>query len=76
MCTVFGGVPSELVGTADNLSGLGAASGKPHAEAESMMIASGIDADRGVFRHRRAAKLGTANHKCVLEQPALFEILN
>lgn len=76
---VLGNVKSEFISFANGLSRFDACAGQPDRVRVGMMVASlKIAGVVWVWRlaHGSAAKLASPNHQCVLQHPALFEILD
>ena len=71
---VFGDVPADLVGFADDLAAFDAAASAPHREGGGMVIAAGIGRAEAcaVFAERGAAEFGGPHDERRFEQAALF----
>ena len=67
---VLDGVETELVGRAVNDAAPDAAAGEPDAEAVDVVVAAVT-----ALRARGAAELGGEDHERVIQQAALFQIL-
>src|SRR5205823_3339162 len=71
---VFNGVVAEFVRRPVSESALDPAAAQEHRKAFHVMVSAG--AAFVFLRHRRAAKFAAPNDECILQQAALFKVLD
>ena len=77
MHSVFGRVPADFIGGADNLASLDAPAGHPDGESVRMVIAAGsLWVSSAVFAKRSAAELAGPDDEGFLEEPSTFQIVD